>query len=70
METWGLGGLFAVDWSGTFDSLVEELAAKQKATVPKFEYKGKPEEWISEVWREVYNLPKVSLGGYTRKGKV
>ncbi|KAL2630905.1 hypothetical protein R1flu_015591 [Riccia fluitans] len=30
METSGLGGLFAVDWSGTYDSLLEELAAKRK----------------------------------------
>ncbi|KAL2629060.1 hypothetical protein R1flu_013746 [Riccia fluitans] len=44
METWGLGGLFAVDWSGTYDNLVEELATKQKAAVSKFEYRGKPEE--------------------------
>ncbi|KAL2620181.1 hypothetical protein R1flu_000386 [Riccia fluitans] len=58
METWGLGGLFAVDWSGTYDNLVEELATKQKAVGLKFEYHGKPEEWTLEVWREVYNLPK------------
>ncbi|KAL2651217.1 hypothetical protein R1flu_019345 [Riccia fluitans] len=70
METWGLGGLFAVDWSGTYDNLVEESAAKKKAAVPKFEYQEKPEEWTSEVWREVYNLPKASPGGYTMKGKV
>ncbi|KAL2636287.1 hypothetical protein R1flu_007766 [Riccia fluitans] len=70
MEIWGLGGLFAVDWSGTYDNLVEELAAKQKTAVPKFEFRVKPEEWPSEVWREVYNLPKASLGGYTMKGKV
>ncbi|KAL2607729.1 hypothetical protein R1flu_026302 [Riccia fluitans] len=32
LETWGLGGgLFAVDWSGTYDNLVEELVAKKKA---------------------------------------
>ncbi|KAL2652106.1 hypothetical protein R1flu_020234 [Riccia fluitans] len=70
METWGLGGLFAIDWNGTYDSLVEELAVKQKAAIPKFEYRGKPEEWTSKVWREVYNLPKASSGGYTMKGKV
>ncbi|KAL2621631.1 hypothetical protein R1flu_001836 [Riccia fluitans] len=58
METWGLGGPFAADWSGTYDNLVEELATKQKAASLKFEYRGKPEIWISEVWREVYNLPK------------
>ncbi|KAL2602984.1 hypothetical protein R1flu_007955 [Riccia fluitans] len=62
MESWGLGGLFAVDWSGTYDNLLENLATKQKAGGPKFEYHGKPEEWTSEVWREVYNLPKASLG--------
>ncbi|KAL2645372.1 hypothetical protein R1flu_012959 [Riccia fluitans] len=26
METWSLGGLFAVDWNGTYEKLVEELA--------------------------------------------
>ncbi|KAL2621630.1 hypothetical protein R1flu_001835 [Riccia fluitans] len=62
METWGVGGLFAVDWSGTYDNLVEELVTKPKAASPKFEYHGKPEEWTSEVWREVYNLPKAGPG--------
>ncbi|KAL2628664.1 hypothetical protein R1flu_013350 [Riccia fluitans] len=70
MESWGLGGLFAIDWSGTYDNLLEELITKQKAAGPKFEYQGKPEEWTSEMWREVYNLPKASLGGYIMKGKV
>ncbi|KAL2649385.1 hypothetical protein R1flu_017513 [Riccia fluitans] len=70
METWGLGGLFAVDWSSTYDNLVEELVTKPKATRPKFEYRGKPEEWTSEVWREVYNLPKASPGGYILRGKI
>ncbi|KAL2620160.1 hypothetical protein R1flu_000365 [Riccia fluitans] len=70
METWDLGGLFAVDWSGTHDNLVEELVTKQKAAGPKFEYRGKPEEGTSEVWREVYNLPKASPGGYIMKEKI
>ncbi|KAL2612160.1 hypothetical protein R1flu_023852 [Riccia fluitans] len=70
MESWGLGCLFAVDWSETYDNLLEELITKQKEAGPKFEYCGKPEEWTSEVWREVYNLPKASLGGYIMKGKV
>ncbi|KAL2641802.1 hypothetical protein R1flu_009389 [Riccia fluitans] len=70
MESWSVGGLFAVDWSGTYDNLLEELTTKQKAANPKFEYQGKPEEWTSEVWREVYNLPKASSGGYTMKGKM
>ncbi|KAL2642513.1 hypothetical protein R1flu_010100 [Riccia fluitans] len=69
METWDLGGLFAVDWNGTYDNLVEELA-ERKVSVPKYEYHGKPEEWTVDVWRKVYNLPKASLGGYTMKGKV
>ncbi|KAL2613826.1 hypothetical protein R1flu_025518 [Riccia fluitans] len=69
METWGLGGLFEVDWNGTYEHLVEELA-ERKVAMPKYEYHGKPEEWTSKVWREVYNLPKASLGGYTMKGKV
>ncbi|KAL2635652.1 hypothetical protein R1flu_007131 [Riccia fluitans] len=43
METWGLGGLFAVELSGTYDNLVEELVSKLKAAGPKFEYRGKPE---------------------------
>ncbi|KAL2643238.1 hypothetical protein R1flu_010825 [Riccia fluitans] len=67
MESWGLGGLFAVDWSGTYDNLVEELAIKQKAAIPKFEYRGKPEEWTSEVWREIYNLPKANWGDIVEK---
>ncbi|KAL2636456.1 hypothetical protein R1flu_007935 [Riccia fluitans] len=69
METWGLGGLFIVDLNGTYEKLVEELADK-KVAVPKCEYRGKPEEWTLEVWREVYNLPRASLGGYTMKRKV
>ncbi|KAL2623429.1 hypothetical protein R1flu_003634 [Riccia fluitans] len=70
METWGLGGLFAVDWSRTYDNLVEELVIKPKAAVPKFEYCGKPEEWTLEVWREVYNLLKASPEGYIMRGKI
>ncbi|KAL2607870.1 hypothetical protein R1flu_026443 [Riccia fluitans] len=70
MESWDLGGLFAVDWSGTYDNLVEELVAKKKAAGPKFEYHGKPEEWTPEVWREIYNLPKASPGGNVMKGKI
>ncbi|KAL2608312.1 hypothetical protein R1flu_026885 [Riccia fluitans] len=73
METWGLGGLFAVDWthwSGTYDNLVEEFVTKPKAASPKFEYRGKPKEWTLKVWREVYNLPKASPGGYIMKGKI
>ncbi|KAL2621132.1 hypothetical protein R1flu_001337 [Riccia fluitans] len=69
METWSLGGLFPVDWSGTYEKLVEELDDR-KVVIPKCEYRGKLEEWTSDVWREVYNLPKASLGGYTMKGKV
>ncbi|KAL2628961.1 hypothetical protein R1flu_013647 [Riccia fluitans] len=69
METWGLGDLFAIDWNGTYENLVEELA-ERKVAIPKYEYRGKPEEWTSDVWREVYNLPKASPGGYTMKGKV
>ncbi|KAL2623877.1 hypothetical protein R1flu_008122 [Riccia fluitans] len=69
METWDMGGLFAIDWNGTYEKLVEELVDR-KVIVPKYEYRGKPEEWTSDIWREVYNLPKASLGGYTMKGKV
>ncbi|KAL2651274.1 hypothetical protein R1flu_019402 [Riccia fluitans] len=43
METWDLGGLFAVDWSGTYEKLVEELVDRNVA-VPKCEYRGKPED--------------------------
>ncbi|KAL2635892.1 hypothetical protein R1flu_007371 [Riccia fluitans] len=70
METWGVGGLFAVDWRGTYDNLVEELVIKPKAVGPKFKYRGKPEEWTLEVWRDVYNLPKASPGGYIMKEKI
>ncbi|KAL2645480.1 hypothetical protein R1flu_013067 [Riccia fluitans] len=68
METWGLGDLFAVDWSGTYEDLVEELAGHQKAAVPKYEYRGKPRAWTSDVWKKVYNLSKASPGGYVMKG--
>ncbi|KAL2628695.1 hypothetical protein R1flu_013381 [Riccia fluitans] len=72
MESWGLGGLFAVDLSQTYEDLVEELAhhSDQKVAFPKFEYHEKPGAWTSDVWREVYNMPKVSPGGYVMKGKV
>ncbi|KAL2632059.1 hypothetical protein R1flu_016745 [Riccia fluitans] len=43
METWGLGGLFAVDWNGTYENLVEELA-ERKVAISKYEYRGKLEE--------------------------
>ncbi|KAL2632923.1 hypothetical protein R1flu_004402 [Riccia fluitans] len=33
METWGLGGLFAVDWSGTYDNLEKEDSKKHKALI-------------------------------------
>ncbi|KAL2624327.1 hypothetical protein R1flu_008572 [Riccia fluitans] len=57
METWDLGGLFAVDWNKTYKDLVEELAghSDQKEVVPKYEYRGKPRAWTSDVSREVYN---------------
>ncbi|KAL2633134.1 hypothetical protein R1flu_004613 [Riccia fluitans] len=70
METWGLGGLFAVYWNRTYEDLVEELAGHQKAAIPKYEYRGKPIAWTSDVWREVYNLPKASPGGYVMKEKM
>ncbi|KAL2624264.1 hypothetical protein R1flu_008509 [Riccia fluitans] len=72
METWGLGGLFAIDWNRTYEDLVEELAghSDQKAAIPKYKYRGKPRAWTSDVWREVYNLPKASPDGYVMKGKV
>ncbi|KAL2614152.1 hypothetical protein R1flu_025844 [Riccia fluitans] len=72
METWGLEGLFAVHWSKTYEDLVEELAgwSDQKVAVPKYEYRRKPGAWTSEVWREVYNLSKASLGSYVMKGKM
>ncbi|KAL2613352.1 hypothetical protein R1flu_025044 [Riccia fluitans] len=38
-----------------------------KVAFPKYEYRGKPEAWTFDVWREVYNLPKASLGGYVMK---
>ncbi|KAL2602987.1 hypothetical protein R1flu_013132 [Riccia fluitans] len=40
MESWGLGGLFAVDWSGTYDNLLENLATKQKAGGPSLNTMG------------------------------
>ncbi|KAL2643042.1 hypothetical protein R1flu_010629 [Riccia fluitans] len=45
METWGLGGLFAIDWSGTYEKLVEELADR-KVAVPKCEYRGKSKSGV------------------------
>ncbi|KAL2633462.1 hypothetical protein R1flu_004941 [Riccia fluitans] len=59
LEAWGLGGLFAADWSQPHAELVKELSghSDQKVAFPKYEYRGKPEAWTSEVWREVYNLP-------------
>ncbi|KAL2642345.1 hypothetical protein R1flu_009932 [Riccia fluitans] len=72
METWDLGGLFVADWSQAHEDLVKELSghSDQKVAFPKYKYCGKSEEWTSEVWREVYNLPKASPGGYVMKGKV
>ncbi|KAL2635119.1 hypothetical protein R1flu_006598 [Riccia fluitans] len=54
------------------EDLVKELSghSDQKAAFPKYEYHGKPEAWTSELWREVYNLPKANPGGYVMKGKV
>ncbi|KAL2623968.1 hypothetical protein R1flu_008213 [Riccia fluitans] len=65
METWGLGGLFAVDKNRAYEDLVEELAgySDQKVAIPKYEYQGKPGVWTSNVWREIYNLPKASPEG-------
>ncbi|KAL2623579.1 hypothetical protein R1flu_003784 [Riccia fluitans] len=72
METWGLGGLFAVYENRTYEDLVEELAghSDQKVVILKYEYQGKLGTWTLEVWREVYNLPKASPGGYVMKGKI
>ncbi|KAL2629160.1 hypothetical protein R1flu_013846 [Riccia fluitans] len=47
-----------------------KLKTKEKVASPKNKYRGKPEAWTSDVWREVYNLPKASPGGYVMKGKV
>ncbi|KAL2644363.1 hypothetical protein R1flu_011950 [Riccia fluitans] len=72
LEAWGLDGLFAGDWSQTHEELVRELSdhSEQKVTLPKYEYCGKSKGWTFKVWREVYNLPKTSPGGYVMKGKV
>ncbi|KAL2635833.1 hypothetical protein R1flu_007312 [Riccia fluitans] len=72
LEAWDLGGLFVADWSQAHEELMKELSghSEQKVTLPKYEYCGKPEAWTSAVWREVYNLPKASSGGYVMKGKV
>ncbi|KAL2631923.1 hypothetical protein R1flu_016609 [Riccia fluitans] len=72
MEAWSLGGLFAVDWSQTHEDLVEELSghSDQKVAFSEYKYREKPGAWTSDVWREVYNLPKASPGGYVMKGKV
>ncbi|KAL2653366.1 hypothetical protein R1flu_021494 [Riccia fluitans] len=72
LEAWGLGGLFAADWSQAHEELVKELSghSEQKVVFPKYECRGKSEAWTSEVWREVYNLPKASPGGYVMRGKV
>ncbi|KAL2610422.1 hypothetical protein R1flu_028995 [Riccia fluitans] len=72
LQAWGLGGLFSSDWSQSHEELVRELSghSEQKVTLPKYEYRGKPEAWTSKVWREVYNLLKTSPGGYVTKGKI
>ncbi|KAL2650260.1 hypothetical protein R1flu_018388 [Riccia fluitans] len=73
LEAWGLGGLFSADWSQRHEDLMRELSghSKQGVTLPKkYKYHEKPEAWTSEVWREVYKLPKTSLGGYVMKSKV
>ncbi|KAL2642515.1 hypothetical protein R1flu_010102 [Riccia fluitans] len=66
MEAWGLGGLFTVEWSQTYKDLVEELAghSDKKVTILKYKYHGKPGVWTFDVWSEVYNQPKASLGAY------
>ncbi|KAL2614150.1 hypothetical protein R1flu_025842 [Riccia fluitans] len=38
---------------GTYENLVELV--EQKVAVMKYEYRGKPEEWTSDVWREMLN---------------
>ncbi|KAL2651535.1 hypothetical protein R1flu_019663 [Riccia fluitans] len=60
LEKWGLGGLFAAEWSQAQEDLVKKLSghSDQKISFPKYEYHGKLEAWTSEVWREVYNLPR------------
>ncbi|KAL2636283.1 hypothetical protein R1flu_007762 [Riccia fluitans] len=47
-----------------------KVKTKEKLAISKYEYRGKPGAWTSDVWREVYNLPKASPGGYVMKGKV
>ncbi|KAL2610085.1 hypothetical protein R1flu_028658 [Riccia fluitans] len=72
LEVWDLAGLFSADWSQSHEELMKELSghSEQKVTIPKHKYHGKLKAWTSKVWREVYNLPKTSPGGYGMKGKV
>ncbi|KAL2622689.1 hypothetical protein R1flu_002894 [Riccia fluitans] len=70
LESWGLGGLFSVDWSQSHEDLVRELSEQGVSLSKKYKYRGKPEAWTFEVWREVYKLPKTSPGGYVMKGKI
>ncbi|KAL3692117.1 hypothetical protein R1sor_005768 [Riccia sorocarpa] len=67
--SWGLGGLFSVGWSNSHETLVQEL---HRGTIvdPSHKYRGHPDKWTAEVWREVYHLPRESPDGYVVKGKV
>ncbi|KAL2644167.1 hypothetical protein R1flu_011754 [Riccia fluitans] len=52
---------------------VRELSGhlEQGVSLPKkYKYYGKLGAWTSEVWREVYKLPKTSPESYIMKGKV
>ncbi|KAL2649171.1 hypothetical protein R1flu_017299 [Riccia fluitans] len=73
LESWSLGGLFSIDKSQSHKDLASELLGHLEQGVSlskKYKYQGKLEAWTSEIWREVYKLPKTSPGGYVMKGKV
>ncbi|KAL2635534.1 hypothetical protein R1flu_007013 [Riccia fluitans] len=69
METWDLGGLFAVDWNGTYDHLVEEFA-ERKMFVPKSEhFQHNLLAFYHHAWAAITNLdaPTSDWGDVVKK---
>ncbi|KAL3696630.1 hypothetical protein R1sor_010706 [Riccia sorocarpa] len=73
VKEWGLETLFTRDWSQPREDLVRELVRYQNgdATIPRtYKIRGKPKKWTADIWRQVYDLPGASEGGYLIRGKV